>query len=98
MFQMEPLRECYTRDLVQPDLVEVVDLPPGLQRVLWEEVAAAAAAVRHLPGVQKLNIAAIGASRASSFDTDAHAHRKLQCRHSNCCAPQGTSAASCMCM
>ena len=55
---------------MQPNLVEVVDLPPELQRVLWEEVAAAAAAVRQLPGVQKLNIAAIGAfmHRQSSFE------------------------------
>lgn len=41
-------------------MVEVIDLPEEAQAQLWREVAAVSAAVRELPGVKKLNVAAIG--------------------------------------
>lgn len=45
----------------QNDLVEVTDMSRELQAMMWREVGAAAKAVQRLPGVKKLNIAAIGA-------------------------------------
>lgn len=44
----------------QNNMVEVIDLPEEAQAQLWREVAAVSAAVRKLPGVKKLNVAAIG--------------------------------------
>jgi len=42
------------------DLVEIIDLDRGARATLMEEIALASEAVRGLPGVEKINVGALG--------------------------------------
>jgi diadenosine tetraphosphate (Ap4A) HIT family hydrolase len=44
----------------RPDLAEIVDLDSADRAVLIEEIARASEAVRALPGVEKINVGALG--------------------------------------
>lgn len=46
--------------VLQSGAVEVIDLTEQQQEQLWRETAAVSAVIQKLPGVKKLNVAAIG--------------------------------------
>jgi diadenosine tetraphosphate (Ap4A) HIT family hydrolase len=43
-----------------PDLTELHDVPPGARAGLWQEIEAVAHALRALPPISKINVAALG--------------------------------------